>query len=146
MRRLRFLRGDICEVVILLKTWSISNLRNGNSSGVQLKQLLLLCCQYQIYGEINMARVWELLDKAYLLLNAGYPHQARAIINQILVRDPQNIEAWDVYITTYNTVPDLESLREAVESIWKSKVKGRDYLNANRRYILRRINERISSL
>ena len=93
-----------------------------------------------------MARVWELLDKAYLLINAGYPHQARTIINQILARDPQNIEAWEVYITTCNTTTDLESLKEAVELIWRSKVRGGDYLNANRRYILRRINERISSM
>lgn len=93
-----------------------------------------------------MARAWELLDKAYLLINAGYPRQARSIINQILTRDPQNIEAWEVYIATYNTPADLESLKEAVESIWKSKVRGGDYLNANRRYILRRINERIASL
>jgi Tfp pilus assembly protein PilF len=93
-----------------------------------------------------MARVWELLDKAYLLINAGYPHQARAIINQILARDPQNIEAWEVYITTCSTTTDLESLKEAVELIWRSKVRGGDYLNAKRRYILRRINERISSM
>ena len=93
-----------------------------------------------------MARVWELLDKAYLLINAGYPNQARAIINQILTRDPQNIEAWEVYINTCETSSDLEQLKDAVESIWRSKVRGRDYLNANRRYIMRKINERITSL
>lgn len=93
-----------------------------------------------------MARVWELLDKAYLLINAGYFSQARTIINQILAQDPQNIEAWDVYISTFTTASDLENLKYAVESIWKSRVRGNDYLNANRRYILRRINERISSL
>lgn len=93
-----------------------------------------------------MARVWELLDKAYLLINAGYPYQARTIVNQILTRDPQNIEAWEVYITTYTTTSDLENLKDLVELLWKSKVRGKDYLNANRSYILRRINERIASL
>ena len=93
-----------------------------------------------------MARVWELLDKAYLLINAGYPYQARKIIKRILARDPQNIEAWDVYINTYNSAADLESLKESVQVIWKSKVRGKDYLNANLRYILRRINKRITNL
>lgn len=93
-----------------------------------------------------MARVWELLDKAYLLIDAGYPHQARTILNQILARDPQNIEAWEVYITTCTTTSDLENLKDAVDSIWKSKVRGKDYLNANRRYVLRRIEDRIASM
>ena len=93
-----------------------------------------------------MARAWELLDKAYLLINAGYPYQARSIINQILARDPQNIEAWEVYITTCTTPSDLEKLKDAVELIWRSRVRGGDYLNANRRYILRRIDERIANL
>ena len=93
-----------------------------------------------------MARVWELLDKAYLLLDAGYPNQARAILNQILARDPQNIEAWEVYINTCETTSDLEQLKNVVELTWRSKVRGKDYLNANRRYIMRRINERITTL
>jgi hypothetical protein len=93
-----------------------------------------------------MTRTWELLDKAYLLINAGYAYQARPIINQIIARDPQNIEAWDVYISTFDTITDLEELKEAVESIWESRVQGGDYLNANRRYILRRIDDRIASL
>lgn len=93
-----------------------------------------------------MARVWELLDKAYLLINAGYPHRARAIINKILALDPQNIEAWDVYISTYNSVSDLVTLKDSVETIWALKVRGRDFLNANRRYILRRIDEKISNM
>ena len=93
-----------------------------------------------------MARVWELLDKAYLLVNAGYLHQAQLIVERIITRDPQNIEAWDILIRTYNTIPDLEELKGGVDVIWKSRVRGKDYLNANRRYILRRINERIASL
>ncbi|HSG46038.1 MAG TPA: hypothetical protein VLA72_23100 [Anaerolineales bacterium] len=93
-----------------------------------------------------MARVWELLDKAYLLVNAGYLHQARLIMDRIISRDPQNIEAWDILIRTYSTVSDLEELKGEVNVIWKSRVRGKDYLNSNRRYILRRINERIDSL
>jgi hypothetical protein len=93
-----------------------------------------------------MAKVWELLDKAYFLINAGYIYQARFIIDQIIARDPQNIEAWEVYIGTFDAAADLEELKDAVESIWNAKVLEKDYLNANRRYILRRINERIASL
>jgi len=93
-----------------------------------------------------MARVWDLLDKAYLLIDAGYLNQARTIIRQILTYDPQNVQAWDVYISTYSSASDLEELKESVQLIWRSKVRGKDYLNANLRYILRRINERIASL
>jgi len=35
-----------------------------------------------------MAKVWELLDKAYILINAGYAYQARYIIDQIIARTP----------------------------------------------------------
>lgn len=93
-----------------------------------------------------MARVWELIDKAYLLFNAGYMFQARSIVNRIIARDPQNIEAWDICINTFDAVSDLEELKGAVETVWDSRVQGKDYLNANRRYILRRINERIANL
>jgi len=93
-----------------------------------------------------MAKVWELLDKAYLLVNAGYLRQAQLIVDRIISRDPQNIEAWDILIRTYSTVSDLEELKRGVDVIWISRVRGNDYLNANRRYILRRINERITSL
>ena len=93
-----------------------------------------------------MATVWKLLDKAYILINEGYLYQARFIIDQIIARDPQNIEAWEVYIGTFDKSSDLEQLKDAVESIWEAGVREKDYLNANRRYILRRINERIESL
>lgn len=93
-----------------------------------------------------MAKVWELLDKAYLLINAGHVSQARFIVEQIISRDPQNIEAWAVYIGTFDTDSELENLKDVVESIWESRVQEKDYLNANRRYILRRIDERIVSL
>jgi Tfp pilus assembly protein PilF len=93
-----------------------------------------------------MARVWDLLDKAYLLINAGHMYQARSIINQIIARDPQNIEAWDVYIRTYTSISDLENLKGTVDLIFRSKVRDGDYLNANRRYILRRIDERIAHM
>lgn len=96
--------------------------------------------------EIIMAKIWELLDKAYILINAGYVYQARFIIDQIIARDPQNIEAWEVYIGTFDAPSDLEELKDSVESIWSTRVQEKDYLNANRRYILRRINERIASL
>ena len=93
-----------------------------------------------------MSRVWELLDKAYLLIGAGHVYQARFIIEQIISRDPQNIEAWEIYINTFNTTSDLEKLKDVVELVWESKVRGKDYLEANRSYILRRVNERIASL
>ena len=93
-----------------------------------------------------MAKAWELLDKAYILINTGYMPQARFIINQIITHNPQNIEAWELYISTIESASELEQLTHSVESIWESGVQDNDFLDANRRYILRRINERLRSL
>ncbi len=93
-----------------------------------------------------MAKAWELLDKAYILLNTGHVPQAQFIINKIITHNPQNIEAWELYISTVETTSELENLKDTVESIWESGAQAMDYLDANRRYILRRINERINTL
>ena len=93
-----------------------------------------------------MTKAWELLDKTYLLINAGFNDQAQQIVGQIISRDPQNIEAWEIYISTFDTSGDLEKLKGAVDMMWESGARENDYLEANRNYILRRINERIASL
>jgi hypothetical protein len=93
-----------------------------------------------------MAKAWELLDKAYTLVNAGYVSQAQYIIHKIITHNPQNIEAWELYISTVDTTSELEQLKGSVESIWDAGAQEMDYLDANRRYILRRIDDRIESL
>jgi hypothetical protein len=118
----------------------------GNYLDVQIMLRLLLCSQHYFFGVNLMAKIWELLDKAYVLINTGHINQARFIIEQILSRDPQNIEAWEVYIGTFDSASDLERLKDSVDSIWESQVREKDYLNANRKYILRRLDERIGSL
>jgi hypothetical protein len=96
--------------------------------------------------DVSMAKSWELLDKAYTLVNAGYVPQAQFIIHTIITHNPQNIEAWELYISTIDEASELEELKDSVESLWASGVRAKDYLDANRRFILRRINERIDSL
>jgi hypothetical protein len=93
-----------------------------------------------------MAKAWELLDKTYLLINAGFNDQARQIVRQVISRDPQNIEAWEIYIGTIDKSVDLEKLKEVVDIMWESGARENDYLEANRNYILRRIDERITNL
>lgn len=93
-----------------------------------------------------MAKAWELLDKTYLLINAGFNDQARQIVRQIISRDPQNIEAWEIYINTIEKSGELERLKDVVDKMWESGARENDYLEANRNYILRRINERIASM
>jgi hypothetical protein len=93
-----------------------------------------------------MAKSWELLDKAYMLVNAGHVPQAQYLIHKVITHNPQNIEAWELYISTVETQSDLEQLKDAVESLWASGAQAEDYLDANRRYILRRINERMHAL
>ena len=93
-----------------------------------------------------MTKAWELLDKTYLLINAGFNDQAQQIVGQVISRDPQNIEAWEIYIGTFTNSDELENLKDSVDAIWESGARENDYLEANRNYILRRINERIASL
>jgi len=92
-----------------------------------------------------MAKIWEMLDAAYVLINSGFLPQARSIIEKILCLDPQNIEVWEAYLNTFEYASDLETAKEMVNLLWDKKVKD-DYLDANRKYVLRRINERMSGL
>jgi len=98
------------------------------------------------YKDNIMTKSWELLDKAYILINTGHVPQAQFVINQIISHNPQNIEAWELYISTIETVSELQQLTHFVESIWDAGAQDNDFLDANRRYILRRINQRIQSL
>jgi hypothetical protein len=93
-----------------------------------------------------MAKVWELLDKAYTSMDSGDKKSAQHLIEEALSHDLQNIVAWEAYIGTLNTQPELERLKGMVQAIWESHVRDQDFLMANRRYILRRLDERINSL
>jgi hypothetical protein len=72
--------------------------------------------------------------------------QAQFIIHTIIMHNPQNIEAWELYISTVDDPSKLQELKDTVESLWEAGAHAKDYLDANRRFILRRINERIESL
>jgi hypothetical protein len=93
-----------------------------------------------------MAKTWEMFDKVYLLIKAGYSDQARTLIEEILAREPQNIEAWEVYINTYASRPEFESLKKKVYKVWKMYVRDQDFMMANREYILRYLDRKIAGL
>jgi hypothetical protein len=93
-----------------------------------------------------MPKVWELLDKAYALMDSGDKKSAQDLIEEALSHDLQNIVAWEAYMGTRNTRAELEGLKEMVQAIWASHVRDQDFLMANQRYILRRLDERINSL
>ena len=93
-----------------------------------------------------MPKVWELLDKAYAYMDSGDRQSAQDLIEEVLSYDLQNIVAWEAYISTRNTRSELEGLKEMVHVIWESHVRDQDFLMANRRYILRRLDERINNL
>jgi len=93
-----------------------------------------------------MPKVWELLDKAYAFMDSGDKKSAQNLIEEVLSHDLQNIVAWEAYMGTRNTRAELEGLKEMVQAIWASHVRDQDFLMANQRYILRRLDERINSL
>jgi hypothetical protein len=92
-----------------------------------------------------MARVWEALDRAYYLIEANLYADAQSILDQILVADPQNVEAWNAYIRSCKTRRELESLRNNIIRVWKTRVRD-DYLHAKQRFVLQRLDEKLNAL
>lgn len=93
-----------------------------------------------------MAKLWELLDKAYFLIGKNRYTEAQHILDQILSTDPQNMDAWDAYIHICNTRRDLEGLRSHIIHIWNAGVRDQDYLLATQRFVLQRLEEKLNSL
>jgi hypothetical protein len=93
-----------------------------------------------------MTKTWELLDKAYYLIDQKRYADAQFILDQILHLDPQNLDAWDAYVYISTTRRDLEGLRNYVVSIWETHVRDQDYLFATQRFVLQRVDKKMSSL
>jgi hypothetical protein len=93
-----------------------------------------------------MPKVWELLDDASALLVSGHKESAQNLVEEALSYDLQNIVAWEAYISTLSTRSEIEKLKEVVHAIWESHVRDQDFLMANRRYILRRLDEHMENL
>ncbi len=93
-----------------------------------------------------MAKLWELLDQAYYLINKNQFSEAQAILDQILHADPQNVDAWDAYIRICTTRGDLEGLRLYITKVWETRVRDRDYLQATQRFVLQRLDDKLNAL
>ncbi|MCZ2123195.1 MAG: tetratricopeptide repeat protein [Anaerolineales bacterium] len=93
-----------------------------------------------------MAKLWELLDEVYNLINKNRYQEAQVILDQILKLDPQNVEAWDAYIRSCATRGDLEGLRSYISTVWETRVRDRDYLQAKQRFVLQRLDEKLNAL
>ena len=93
-----------------------------------------------------MAKLWEMLDRAYYFIGNNCPEEAQDILDQVLSADPQNMDAWDAYIRICNTQRDLEGLRNHIFNVWASQVRDRDYLHATQRFVLQRLEEKMNSL
>ena len=93
-----------------------------------------------------MPKTWELLDRASLLMTYGDKEGAQNLVEEALSHDLQNIVAWEAYIDTINTRSEAERIKEFVQVIWETHVRDRDFLMANRRYILRRLDEQIKKM
>ena len=93
-----------------------------------------------------MAKIWELLDQAYYFIGMKRYSEAQSILDQILYTDPQNVEAWDAYMRICTTRRDLEVLKHYIAKVWDTRVRDQDYLHAKERFILQRVDERMSSM
>lgn len=93
-----------------------------------------------------MAKLWELLDQAYYLINKNQFGEAQTVLDQILHTDPQNVDAWDAYIRICTTRGDLEGLRLYITKVWETRVRDRDYLQATQRFVLQRLEEKLNAL
>jgi hypothetical protein len=93
-----------------------------------------------------MAKLWEMLDRAYYYIGNNSHTEAQHILDQVLSVDPQNMDAWDAYIQISNTQRDLEGLRNYIVTVWDSGVSDHDYLLATQRFVLQRLEEKLNSL
>ena len=93
-----------------------------------------------------MAKVWELLDQTYYYIGKRRYAEAQSILDKILYMDPQNVDAWDAYIRICSTHRDLEKLKSYISTVWETRVRDQDYLQATQRFILQRVEEKMSSL
>ncbi|MCX6060359.1 MAG: hypothetical protein NTW69_19710 [Chloroflexi bacterium] len=93
-----------------------------------------------------MAKIWELLDQTYYFIGKKHYAEAQSILDKILYADPQNVDAWDAYIRICTTQRDLEGLKNYIATIWETRVQDQDYLQATQRFILQRVDEKMSSL
>jgi Tfp pilus assembly protein PilF len=92
-----------------------------------------------------MSKLWEMLDKAYEHIGENSYEEARNVLEQVLFNDPQNVDAWAAYIHICNTERDLKQLRDYIINTWKTRVHN-DYLLATKRFVLQRLEEKMSSL
>ena len=93
-----------------------------------------------------MTKLWELLDQAYYLIGSNRYADAQKILEQILNEDPQNLDAWNAYIRICTTRNDLEHLRNHVVKTWETRVREQDFLQAQQRFVLQRLDEKLNTL
>ena len=93
-----------------------------------------------------MAKIWELLDQTYSYIGKKRYAEAQSVLDKILYADPQNVEAWDAYIHICTTRRDLEGLKNYIARVWETRVRDEDYLQATQRFILQRVDEKMSRL
>jgi Flp pilus assembly protein TadD len=93
-----------------------------------------------------MAKIWELLDQAYDNIRKDQYTDAKNVLDKILRTDPQNVEAWDAYISICKTRHDLEGLRNHIVKVWETRVRDHDYLYATQRFVLQRLDDKLENL
>ena len=93
-----------------------------------------------------MVKLWALLDQAHHYIDEKRYEDARDVLEKIINHDPQNVDAWNTYISITTTQRGLEKLRDLIKYIWTTRVKDNDYLFANQRFVLQRLDDKIDSL
>src|SRR5688572_33452564 len=93
-----------------------------------------------------MAKIWELLDQAHYLIRIRHFEEAQLILDEILRMEPQNMDAWDAYMRMCSTRGDFEGLKNHIRTIWATRVRDDDYLQAMQRFLLQRVDERMESV
>jgi hypothetical protein len=93
-----------------------------------------------------MAKIWELLDQAHYLIRIRHFEEAQLILDEILRMEPQNMDAWDAYMRMCTTRGDFEGLKHHIRTIWATRVRDDDYLQAMQRFLLQRVDERMQGV
>jgi hypothetical protein len=93
-----------------------------------------------------MTRVYELIDRANILIGRKQLESAMKIINEILCLDPDNLEAWEMYLQVQTTPEGLERAKERVFMTKELCIPDEFGLCAGRYYLIRRIDSKLKNL
>ena len=92
-----------------------------------------------------MPRVYELIDRAIILIAHNQLEPALCVINEALRLDPDNLEVWEIYLQIQNTPEGLQLAKERILDTKELCIPDEFGLLAYQGYLFRRIDAKMKN-